>query len=146
LDRAIEANPGDAQFARISKAFEDNEDNIRRAVEARSRERLRNLTNTLDSRKEQEVKDITSVLDELARAIEGEFKKDEEPEQFELFSPDERTQVTRDNEALEARLARIPREKEQEIDIIHQRYRDFTDRTFPVAVIFLVPESMLGGV
>ena len=32
-----------------------------------------------------------------------------------------------------------------EIDAIDHRYRDFTDRTFPVAVIFLVPESRLGG-
>ncbi len=62
-----------------------------------------------------------------------------------MFSDDERTQVKRDYEALKARLSRIPEEKEREIDAIHHRYRDFTDRTFPVAVIFLVPESKLGG-
>lgn len=145
LDRAAEAQPDDQRFEAISNTFQSNEDVIRRAFKARSKERLRNLSNTLESRKEQEVRDITTVLDELARAIEGELKKVEEPEQFELFTPDERTQVTRDNEALEARLARIPEEKEREIEAIQHRYMDFTDRTFPIAVIFLVPESKLGG-
>ncbi|MCG7932710.1 MAG: DISARM system SNF2-like helicase DrmD [Candidatus Thiodiazotropha lotti] len=145
LDRAVEAKLGNERFVHISTTFEANEDNARRAVEARSKERLRNLSNTLETRKEQEVKNITSVLDDLATAIENELHKTEEPEQFELFTPDERTQVTRDIEALEARLARIPEEKDLEINAIHHRYSGFTDRTFPVAVIFLLPESKLGG-
>lgn len=145
LEEAVEARTNGDHFKEIATLFEANEDNARGAVEARSKERLRNLGNTLEFRKEQEVKDITAVLDELAAAIEKELHKTEEPEQFELFTPDERTQVTRDLEALEARLARIPEEKEREIEAIQQRYRDFTDRTFPVAVIFLIPESKLGG-
>jgi len=146
LDRAVEAKPGDTKFAGISRTFEENEDSIRRAVEARSKERLRNLTNTLESRKEQEVKDITTVLGELARNIENELQKEGQlTETMDMFSDDERTQVKRDFEALKARLARIPEEKEREIDAIQYRFADFTDRTFPVAVIFLVPESKLGG-
>jgi len=44
---------------------------------------------------------------------------------------------------LEARLARIPTEREQEIQAIETRYTKIDDRTFPVAVIFLVPESTI---
>jgi superfamily II DNA or RNA helicase len=145
LTKAVEAQMTTDRFEHIASLFEANEDNTRRAVEARSKERLRNLANTLQSRKEQEERDIKTVLDELAAAIKSELHKTEEPEQFELFTPDERTQVTRDLEALEARLVRIPEEKEREIEAIRQRYKDFTDRTFPVAVIFLIPESKLGG-
>ena len=62
-----------------------------------------------------------------------------------LFTPDERTQVRRDFDALKARLERIPQEKQQEIEAIEHRYAGYVARTFPVAVIFLVPENMLEG-
>lgn len=62
-----------------------------------------------------------------------------------LFSEDERTQLRRDNSALEARLARIPVEREQEISAIEARYAAPQDRTFPVAVIFIVPASFAQG-
>ena len=114
-------------------------------MEARSNDRLRNLQNTLEARKLQEIKNISSVLDELTRTIEQELKKEHEPEQLSLFTEDERTQVRRDNEALKTRLARIPEEKEQEIAAIELRYKNFEARTFPVAVIFLVPESLVNG-
>ena len=144
LDRAVEATPGDGLFGDIASAFERDEDSIRRAVESRSKERLRNLVNTLESRKDQEVKDITTVLDELAASIKSELTKEGQlTETLDMFSDEERTQVKRDFEALKARLARIPEEKEREIEAIHHRYKEFTDRTFPVAVIFLVPNSRL---
>ncbi len=146
MKEAVEAHANGDLFESISGSFEESEDHIRRAVEARSKERLRNLSNTLETRRDQEVTDISSVLDELASSIQRELDSTDEPEQFELFSPDERTQVSRDLEALEARLARIPEEKAREIEAIRQRYRDFTDRTFPVAVIFLIPKSKLRGV
>ncbi|WP_293649841.1 hypothetical protein, partial [Thiolapillus sp.] len=91
-----------------------------------------------------EISDITTVLDDLARAIESELDKEQEPRQLEMFSQDERLQVARDDEALKMRLARIPEEKEREVQAIEHRYLDFTDRTFPVAVIFLLPESTVG--
>jgi len=63
-----------------------------------------------------------------------------------LFSEDERTQLRRDTAALEARLARIPQERQLEADAIETRYAKLNDRTFPVAVIFLVPKSTeMGG-
>ena len=50
-----------------------------------------------------------------------------------------------DTAALEARLARIPAERQQEAEAIETRYAKLNDRTFPVAVIFLVPESAAQG-
>jgi superfamily II DNA or RNA helicase len=142
-----EASPHQADetlFGDLANQFAKNEKSIQRALEARSNDRLRNLQNTLESRKQQEITNITSVLDELTRTIQQELKNEHEPKQLSLFSEDERTQVRRDAEALKARLARIPEEKEQEVQAIEHRYRDFVARTFPVAVIFLVPESSAG--
>ena len=85
------------------------------------------------------------MLDELEKAIKAELNKDQQPEQLSLFSEDERTQLRRDTAALEARLARIPTERIQEAQAIEARYDNFVDRTFPVAVVFLVPESAVQG-
>ena len=142
LEEASPHEADEALFDELASHFAKNEDAIQRALEARSGDRLRNLQNTLEIRKQQEIQNIVSVLDELTRSIEQELRKEREPEQLSLFTEDERTQVRRDAEALKTRLARIPEEKEQEIQAIEHRYKDFVARTFPVAVIFLVPESL----
>jgi hypothetical protein len=59
---------------------------ILQSVDARSKDRLKFLTNTLQSRKQQEVADIGTVLDELEKAIQAELKKDQQPAQLSLFS------------------------------------------------------------
>ena len=81
------------------------------------------------------------MLDELEKAIQSELKKGGQPEQLMLFTEDERTQMRRDIATLEARLARIPDERQMEMRTIEARYAKLDDRTFPVAVIFIVPES-----
>ena len=142
LENAHSHEPDDALFYDLAARFSKNEESIQRALEARSADRLRNLQNSLESRKQQEIKNIASVLDELGHTIKQELQKAREPEQLSLFSEDERTQVRRDTDALRARLARIPEEKVQEIQAIEQRYESFAARTFPIAVIFLVPDSI----
>lgn len=141
LDRAQPLASKAPAFSQMARRFRNHEDLVLQTVEARSRDRLRNLENTLNTRKSQEIKNIETVLDELARAIESELKKDTQPQQLSLFSEDERLQVRRDSDALRARLARIPDEKLQEVTAIEQRYEGFAARTFPVAVILLVPNS-----
>ena len=145
LDKAIPNRAPKPLFDAMKNRFDKHESSIQQTVEARSKDRLKNLRNTLNTRKRKEIDNINSVLDELARAIQEELDKQKEPEQIELFTPDERTQLTRDIEALEARLERIPGEKEDETKAIEDRYADFTERTFPVAVVFLVPESLIQG-
>ena len=141
LDEASLHRAGDDLFSTLAGEFAAHEDTILRTVEARSSDRLRNLQNTLQNRKRQEIENITAVLDELARAIEEELISGSKPEQLGLFTDAEWTQLRRDVEALEARLARLPEEREREVAALENRYRDFEARTFPVAVVFLVPES-----
>jgi superfamily II DNA or RNA helicase len=140
LETATPIHANQRLFEGLKRRFEKYQNSILQGLEARSRDRLRNLETTLETRKQQEIGNITSVLDELERAIQGELRKEKEPEQLALFSEDERTQVRRDTEALKLRLARIPGEKEQEIEAIGQRFEGYAARTFPVAVIFLVPD------
>lgn len=128
-------------FDALRVRFERARESVLQAVDARSKDRLKFLTNTLETRKQKEIADIGTVLDELEKAIRAELRKDEEPEQLSLFSEDERTQLRRDAAALEARLARIPEERTQETEAIEKRFAGFVDRTFPVAVVFIVPAS-----
>lgn len=145
LDEGKPIKATDSFFAALRTRFDRSQGNILQAVDARSKDRLKFLVNTLQARKLQEVENITSVLDELEKAIKSELEKDQQPEQLSFFSEDERTQVRRDSAALEARLARIPAERLQEAHAIETRYADFVDHTFPVAIIFLIPESANQG-
>lgn len=117
---------------------------LRETVEARSRDRLKYLQTTLIKRRDSEINDILAVLDELRQGIQMELV-DTGPQyqQLSLWSENERNQVRRDQEALKARLDRIPEERRSEKAAIEKYYADSADRTFPVAVIFLVPLSML---
>ncbi|CEH82135.1 Helicase domain protein (fragment) [Xanthomonas citri pv. citri] len=145
LDQAKPLMAADSLFNALRMRFDRAQSAILHSVDARSKDRLKFLTNTLQSRKQQEVADIGTVLDELEKAIQLELKKDQQPAQLSLFSEDERTQLRRDTAALEARLARIPAERQQEAEAIETRYAKLNDRTFPVAVIFLVPASAVQG-
>lgn len=141
LEQAKPVNASDLLFDTFRVRFDRAQSAIQQSVDARSRERLKYLANTLQTRKQKELTDIGTVLGELEKTIQAELAKDQQPMQFSLFSEDERTQLKRDNAALEARLARIPVERSQEAQAIETRYAKLDDRTFPVAVIFIVPES-----
>ncbi|MBF1234853.1 MAG: DEAD/DEAH box helicase family protein [Lautropia mirabilis] len=141
LDESKPITAASSLFDALRVRFDRQQEAILKAVDARSKERLRYLTNTLQTRKQQEVGDIGTVLDELEKAIQSELKKGGQPEQLMLFTEDERTQMRRDIATLEARLARIPDERQMEMRTIEARYAKLDDRTFPVAVIFIVPES-----
>jgi superfamily II DNA or RNA helicase len=145
LDEAQPITVSDSLFDALRVRFDRAQTAIQQAVEARAKDRLKFLANTLQTRKQQEIDDISSVLDELEKAIQSQLKKDQQPEQMSLFTEDERTQLKRDTAALEARLTRIPAERNQEIQTIESRYATLDDRTFPVAVVFLVPKSAVQG-
>tara|TARA_R110002124_G_scaffold12197_14_gene58186 strand:+ start:14550 stop:17690 length:3141 start_codon:yes stop_codon:yes gene_type:complete len=144
LAAAEPAVASDSLCDALKHRFDHNLDSVQKTIDARSKERLKDLESTLQRRKDTEIGDISTVLDELETSIERELKNAENPEQLTLFTQDERTQVRRDLDALNARLSRIPEEREQEIQAIEHRYADYVARTFPVAVVFLVPQSMLG--
>jgi ERCC4-related helicase len=145
LDASVPATLSDGTFTALRTQFEKYRNAILAAVQARSRGRLRSLTGTLNARRAKEVEDIRRVLDDLERALQDELTKDEQPKQLSLFTEDERTQLARDRAALEARLSRIPKEREQEAAGIEARYASLTDRTFPIAVVLLVPATLANG-
>jgi hypothetical protein len=138
--------PSSELFAILKKRFESSEESLLSTIEARSRERLKFLENTLERRKTSEISDLQSILDELEKNVRKELEKQPNAQLEFEFTKEERDQVSLDRNSLDARLARIPEEKERETDAIEKRYEGLTDRTFPVAVEFIVPRSMLGGV
>ena len=147
LDKAVAFEPKDGLLDILTERFEKQENSIRSTMEARSKDRLRFLENTLGRRKDGEISDLMNILGELEKTIRNELKEDVLPKQLVLpgFEPEERNQIRKDIEALRMRLARIPEERELEKASIEKRYAGLTERTFPVAVVFFVPESQMGG-
>lgn len=142
LEQSQPAALSDATFDALRTRFDKQRDNILAAVDARSKDRLRFLVNTIETRKRKEAEDIRQVLDDLEKALKTEIAAEQIPVQLSLFSEDERTQLKRDLAALEARLARIPNEREQELKAIEERHSNAVDHTFPVALVLLVPDSL----
>lgn len=142
LEASQPAVLSDATFEALRTRFDKQRDSVLAAAEARSKDRLRFLVNTIETRKRKEADDIRQVLDDLERALKSEIATEQQPMQLSLFSEDERTQLKRDRAALEARLARIPKEREQELCAIEERHSNAIEHTFPVAVVLLVPNSL----
>jgi superfamily II DNA or RNA helicase len=132
----------DDRFTKLSDRFRAVRKNVMGSIDARSKDRLTFLSNTLERRRDREVRDVTEILTNLKKMLETELKKDEMPEQLTLqFSEDERRQLRRDRRALEGRLARLDGELDLERRSVEARYASPTDHTFPVAVIFVIPED-----
>jgi superfamily II DNA or RNA helicase len=127
----------------LSELFERNQEGIWQAVRSRSGVRLESLRGKLESQKQREIEDISNILQELAKTLKSELERKEEPTQLILFSEEEKNQWKRDRAALEARLETIEEEREKEIEAIENRYSGLTEHTFPVAVVFLLPMSMV---
>lgn len=141
LDISAPGAISNSLFEALRARFQKHTEAIMSAVGTRSKDRLRVLAGTLETRKRREIEDVTQLLDDLAKNLETELCK-EEPKQLSLFSEDERTQLRRDRFALEARLRRIPEERDHERRAIEERHSGLVDRTFPVAVVLLVPMSL----
>ena len=135
----------DAKFAILKQCFEANEANILSAIDSRSKERQEALKNTLNNRKQNELRNIETILDDLAKNIEAELHIPPPERQlffeFEKMYQAEQQQYQKDINALKVRLKRIPEEKIQEKAIIERHYADAVPRTFPVAVVFFVPQT-----
>jgi superfamily II DNA or RNA helicase len=145
INRSRPVEPSQTAFDILKARFQLHEESIRSTIEARSRDRLKILEATLSRQKERVIKDILTILDELEKGIERELEEDRGPRQLMLpgLEENERNQMTRDLEALRMRLGRIPEERRSETAVIESRYAKFVDRTFPVAVVFLLSQSFL---
>jgi ERCC4-related helicase len=132
-------------FQILKGRFERNIGPIQRSVDARSKDRLASLEVTLSNRERSEINDQMTVLDELATGIQKELDDETLPKQLTLpgIAVSEQNEIRRDISYLQDRLERIPQEKMQEKKTIKRRYVNPTIHSFPVAVIFLVPRSLL---
>lgn len=118
---------------------------LEKALDARVKERTKNLASELEKRKDREVKDITEILKELEKRIKSELNKEEDTQlqiDFQGFNDNEKSQYRKDREHLQRRLARIPDEIKQESRKIEMRYQNIQPRVFPVAITILFPENL----
>lgn len=146
LANANPFEPSHEVFDIVKDRYDRHKEQIRKAVIDRSRERLTYLGNTIERRKQSEIADSVSVLDELERGIRKEISNGYLPEQMTIpgLEIPELQQMKADMAALQARLSRIPEERELEERAIADRYSDPIDRTFPVASIIIVPKTIAG--
>jgi superfamily II DNA or RNA helicase len=144
LEKSMPAQPSIAAFSELQKRFARQESSIIKAVEARSHERREFLTNAIERRRDQELSDLNQVLDDLTTMIERELKDSKELVQLEFWPTDQREAQRKDMEFLRLRLLRIPDERDREVENLRRRYADPIDRTFPVAVEFIVPAGFEG--
>jgi len=144
LDSLLKAGiPGAAQSpgARaLQESWEQIEESVFSASEARTRDRMQYLGNTLQRQKVKEIEDIRSVLEDLRTSILSELTQPE-VEQLGFWTSEEQQQLERNINSLEARAKDIPNEIEKEVGLIEQRYEDLTAHTFPVAIAFLIPHD-----
>lgn len=144
MDRSVPATPQRRAFNVLAERFGKHDKAVQDAVKARSSDRLQTLRNTLAIREKQELEDIMGVLDDLEKALRAELDS-RPPEMPRLLTLPEEEQIKRDRQALADRLKRIPEERERETAAVRLRHADPTERTFPVAVVFLVPDNMTEG-
>jgi len=114
------------------------------SLEARKKQMVEGLQKKLVDRAEKESKDIETILLELKKSIEAELK-DPEYIQGMLFDDPEKERFERNKDAMRARVKEIPVEIKRETEAIKARFANPQARMFPVAVTFLIPESMAGG-
>lgn len=94
-------------LARLQAVWPNIEPSLQRTLEVRGRERTDSLRKKLADRAQKEAGDIEAILLELQRTIERELS-DPEPVQLSLFSPTEREQYSRNQNALRAPSAKNP--------------------------------------
>ncbi|MEX5714700.1 hypothetical protein IC615_07240 [Serratia ureilytica] len=132
-----------ALFDAFRVRFNRAQNSILQSVEARSKDRLQNLTNTLQTRKNRELADISNVLNELERTITAELAKDQQPMQFSLFSEDERIQLRRDNAALKLVLRAYRQSANRKYKLLKLATPKLMTALSGCSHFFLVPESSI---
>jgi len=136
-DRPAPAETG----RRLQELWPSLEEAVLEALKARTKERTRNQGSRLEERRDREVSDMQTILQDLARRIH-EGMEEPPKEQLLLWSTEEQEQLRRNVDGLRARLREIPDEMLREEAAIRERYAEPSDRLFPVALTFLVPEGL----
>jgi hypothetical protein len=148
LDAAQPRLPSPEMLGELVGFWPAIEEQVQASIEARVKDRMQYLSNTLDRRRDKEIEDMAKILTELQTTIQSQL---EDPQQMAFFqaaedswTAKEQEQLRRNRDSLTQRIAAIPTEIEREKEAIRRRYSDPNERTFPVALTFLAPESMAG--
>ncbi|MFO0905847.1 MAG: DISARM system SNF2-like helicase DrmD [Pirellulales bacterium] len=143
---ATAKEPSAVVKAKLMELYPALTSSLASALEARMKQMVDGLQRKLADRADKEANDITSILTELKKSIEAELK---EPvyiqPMLQGFDDPERERFERNKDALRARVKEIPEEIKRETEAIRSRFANPQARMFPVAVTFLVPESMAGA-
>ncbi len=146
LAAALSEEPSDGMKKKLLKLYPQHEQSLRDALDARMKDRTSGLQKTLAEREEKEVSDIRTILTELRSTIQEKLHDPELQQMtFEGWAGDEREQLEHNMDALRRRVQEIPAEIERETTAIRKRFANPQPRMFPVAVTFLVPESIAAG-
>lgn len=143
IEAALPHAAPDAVRRRLVELWPSLQAPLYKALDARMRDVTENLGKKLEERAAQESGAIEEILRELARSIQEELGKPEDPQMRLWPDPAEKDQALRDRDSLRARLAKIPAEIEEEKRLIRQRYAGPVPRLFPVSVTFIVPERLV---
>ena len=144
LGAATSRSPADKVQEKLLALYPSLVEPLAASLEARKKQMVEGLQKKLLDRAEKEAKDIETILLELKKSIEAELK-DPEYIQGMLFDDPEKERFERNKDAMRARVKEIPEEIKRETAAIKARFADPQARMFPVAVTFLIPESMAGG-
>ena len=136
---AIDDVPPPVVGETIKQLWPKIQDSVFQALEARMRERTKNLESFLDDRVEREIGNIKNIMGELERSILETLQEKHDPQLYFDWVDSEMQQHERDLNSLRIRLSQIPEELNHEIEHLREHYRDPHPRLFPVAVTFLIP-------
>jgi superfamily II DNA or RNA helicase len=129
---------------RFRELWPKHRESLAQALQARMSDRQAALLKAVAERAEKESRDIESLLLELEATIRKELRS-EGPVNLNLFVKDELEQIEANKRSLEARLARIPAEIEEEKRIVAARYANPQPLLFPAAVVYFVPAGLAGA-
>jgi superfamily II DNA or RNA helicase len=119
-------------------------DGLSSAIQWRTTTRRESLERTLAQRQEAEQSRITANLEQFAATLRAQLDKGDEQDALfsavEAQSKEEIAQYHRDRRSWEERLRRLEGERDRELEQVAARYADPQPHSFPVAVIFVVPQ------
>ena len=137
VDHARTELPPRAMLERLGGLWPSLQKPLSESLQARTKDRTENLDKMLIELAEREKRNIAEILNELRQTLAaGVAAPDQLEFDYDLSARD------RGIEALRRRIEQIPDEIAAEHAQIDRRFAGPTPRLFPVAVTFLVPESL----
>jgi hypothetical protein len=130
--------------ARLAQWWPRIRDDLLSVIEWRTATRRSSLERALAQRQDAERRRVVTNLEQFAGTLRRALTDDEiEDALISLAeaakSRDELVQYRRDRQSWQQRLAGLENERNRELAMIEDRYRDPQPHQFPVAVVFVVP-------